>query len=378
MWNKSKIKYVFSLPMIGLFCMGNTSCKQTSSTSSRQLKKLVEFKKIDAKPINLGSAGSFDFEWVVNNDMYPVLSKTDSFTFKYRQNAVTGNSNFSSSVASKATLDISQVNLGLKPADQAQLENLVISKTGSYVPPTFSTAAQCMVDLPQAYINGAINSFEMIGGGGINLGYTPAGSVSNVTGQLQLSIQKAQLDMTMNAIDPLSSYVIASTIVDQKQTSTKLNFLLNLFPLTAGFNYYYSTPLATVTKKALTKAVQNIAGVLNKQEWYTRVLYDLDPELAVIGGTNMGLQVGDQLAIYNDLYAWEGEPCNSNYIGGASTRPAVIVEVIGVGLELSYVKVIESTRVADPVVGAKVKLFKFASTATKTSSSSTTLPTSIQ
>ncbi|MES3037790.1 MAG: hypothetical protein V4736_07780 [Bdellovibrionota bacterium] len=359
----SKKSLVMMLPLLGLMSMGNQSCQQ-SSANKRQLKKLVEFKGLDAKPINLGTAGTFDFQWVATSQIYSVLFKSQAFTFKIAPTPTTTVPSMDAApVQSKSTLDLSDVNLGLKAGDLAQYENWVLEKNGgNYQEPTFSNEARCMINLPQLSLAGSINSFEAVGGGGLSIGYSPTGPTTNLGGSLSFKVEYAQLNLSMNAIDPLSNFVKASTTIDQKQTKTNLNFMLNLVPFAGGLDYWSSTPLATVTQKALTKAVLNIAGQVSDgkpgNEWYTRVLHDLDPELAIIGGANMGLQVGDQLAIYNDLHAWSGEACNSTYIGGASIKPSAIVEVVGLGDELSYVTIKE--RFLDPVVGAKVKMYKFA------------------
>ena len=94
-----------------------------------------------------------------------------------------------------------------------------------------------------------------------------------------------------------------------------------------GPSAYYQTPLATVTKKALTKAVDALDSQLQSEEWYTRVMANHDTHLVIVGGSDVKLEPGDQLLVYNEDYYWEGEPCNSKYLGGGAQASSAVAKI---------------------------------------------------
>lgn len=127
-----------------------------------------------------------------------------------------------------------------------------------------------------------------------------------------------------------------------------------------GPSFYYQTPLASVTKKALTNAVSQIVSGMQKDLWFTRVMDNQDSHLIIVGGIDLNLEIGDQLLVYNEDYYWDGEPCNSNYRGGGASAGSAVakIELDWVGDQISRGRIIEQNE-HNAVVGAKVKLFKY-------------------
>jgi len=330
--------------------MGNQKCEQKQAP--RSLKKIVEMGAITSSPINFPGGASFDFQFVANQQVYGVLTDNEHFTLRYAppiaappSQVVNGDDGF----------------FNLTSAD-GQAMKVFAKESGkdNYVV-QYSKTAWCMVNLPQADIAGSVNSFELLGGGGLSLGFTPAGPISTaaITGG-SFNVQQAQLDLSMVATRPLTSKVMAAANVTSKQTKTKVSLGISFGVWSVGPSAYYQTPLATVTKKALSKAVDDLDSQLQGEEWYTRVLANHDTHIMIVGGSDVKLEAGDQLLIYNEDYYWEGEPCNSKYIGGgAQVNSAVAkIEIDWVGDEISRGKIIEATD-SNPVIGAKVKLYKF-------------------
>jgi hypothetical protein len=62
--------------------MGNQSCEQ-AQVSQRELKRIVEMGKITSPKVNLPQGGSFDFEYVANQQVYGVLQTSDHFALRY-------------------------------------------------------------------------------------------------------------------------------------------------------------------------------------------------------------------------------------------------------------------------------------------------------
>ncbi|XGC80132.1 hypothetical protein ACES2L_12450 [Bdellovibrio bacteriovorus] len=330
--------------------MGNQKCEQKPQEQTRTLKKIVELGSIAASPIAFPGGSSFDFRFVANQQVYGVLLESSEFTLKYNppiavppEQVRSGDTNF----------------FNLTKADGVAMKAFAQAAGKDNYDVQYAKTAWCMVNLPQAKISGAVNAFELIGGGGLTLGYTPAGTHS-VSGSAGFNAEWAQLDLSMVATRPLTDKVMAAANVTSKQTKTKVNMSINFGVWSVGPSAYYQTPLAQVTKNALVKSVSSLNEQLKTEEWYTRVMANHDTHLIVVGGSDVKLEVGDQLLVYNEEYYWEGEPCDSRYLGGGAQASSAVakIEIDWVGDEISRGKVIEQND-ENAVVGAKVKLFKF-------------------
>lgn len=343
--NKKIFKSLLVIPG-ALLLMGNKSCQQQPvEVKKRELKKIVEMGKIYSSPINLPSGGKFDFEFVANQQIYAVLSNNDSFALRYntpiniKETSLTGEKTFN-------------LNSNDSKLMKVWATDSIAEKT------TLSKEAACMVNLPQARLSGAVNAFELIGGGGLTIGFNQGGAhdVASLP-ELGINIEWSQLDISMAAYQPLSQGLLAAANVNAKQTKTQVSFAFNVGAFRLGPKVYFESPLAKVTENALKKAVSALKTGLDKEDWYSRVIENYDNFLSIVGGKNINLELGDQLNVYNEEYTWEGEPCASRYLGGWASEPAAIIEIDRVGDEVSRGKVIwfgnENVK-----VGAKVKILK--------------------
>ncbi len=340
------------LVMTAGLMMGNQSCQQEQA-SQRELKRMVEMGKIISPKINLPQGGAFDFEFVANQQVYGVLQKSEHFALRYAP-PVEPVPDMPSGGSQKIINVSSKDNVMLKA---------FAANGGFSEKPQYSTEAECMINLPNARIAGSVNAFEMIGGAGVNIGFTQAGPI-DVGGlsNVGIKIQWAQLDLSMIATHPLTQGVLAAANVSSKQTKTQVSFTLDVGGFSIGPSAYYQTPLAKVTQKALNTGVEGIYKQMqakDSEEWYSRVLMNHDTHLVMLGGTNVKARVGDRFNVYNELYYWEGEPCNSRYYGGGASTPVATIELDWIGDEVSRGKVVAQTD-QNPVLGAKVKILKLA------------------
>lgn len=348
---KNLVKSAVLLSTAGLM-MGNQSCEQ-QPVQQRELKRIVEMGKITAPAITLPQGGAFDFQYVANQQVYAVLQNSEHFALRYAPPVIDVPT---TSVAADGDSKYFNVTTNDKVMMKAFEANSGMSEK-----PQYSKDAECLINLPNARIAGSVNAFEMIGGAGVQIGFNAAGpiDVSGLTG-LGFSIEWAQLALSLMATHPLTNGLLAAGNVSSKQTKTKVNFTLDVGAFSVGPSAYYQTPLAKVTESALGKGVDAIySGLKSKEEWYSRVLMDHDSHLVILGGTNVNAKVGDQFNIYNELYYWEGDPCNSKYYGGGAATPVATIELDWVGDEISRGKVVTQTD-ENPVLGAKVKILKLA------------------
>jgi hypothetical protein len=330
--------------------MGNSKCEQKAP--ARSLKKIVEMGAITSSPIVLPGGGAFDFQFVANQQIYGVLTNNDHFTLRYAPPIAAA-----PSVAKDGDANSF---LNLTSGDSKMMQVFAKESGKENFAAQYSKTAWCMVNLPQADIAGSVNSFEMIGGGGLSIGFTPLGPITAAITGASFNVEWAQLDLSMVATHPLSDKVLAAANINSKQTKTKIGLGISFGAWSLGPSAYYQTPLANVTKNALTSAVNALDTQMKSEEWYTRVLANHDTHLVIVGGKDVKLEPGDQLLVYNEDYYWEGEPCNSKYLGGGAQAGSAVakIEIDWVGDEISRGKIIEASD-DNAVIGAKVKVFKF-------------------
>lgn len=351
-WSNKALRALFIVAGAAM-TMGNQKCQQKPQAApERSLKKIVELGSIRSSPVLFPGGSSFDFQFVANQQIYGVLTESKEFTLKYNppiaippQEAKQGDNGF----------------FNLTKADGQMMKAFAEAAGKDNYNMQYAKTAWCMVNVPQAKLYGSINSFELIGGGGITLGFTPAGALpTNGLNSLGINVEWMQLDLSMYATRPLTSKIMAASNVNSKQTKTKVNFALTYGAFSVGPSAYYQTPLAKVTKNALTASVSALNTELKKEEWYTRVLANHDTHLVIVGGADVNLEPGDQLLVYNEDYYWEGDPCDSRYLGGGAQAGSAVakIEIDWVGDEISRGRVVEQSD-ENAVIGAKVKLFKF-------------------
>lgn len=335
--------------------MGNEKCEQQQPIAKpRSLKKIVELGNMKSSPFLIPSGGSFDFQFVANQQLYGEIAESGQFTVR---NAPT--------ISGDPSNPTNENPISLTPGDQKLLAKSMSEAKQSDFRAEFSRTAWCMVNLPQAKLGGSVNAFELIGGGGLSIGFNQNGNVGSGLGVGgDFDVEYAQLDVSMNALPPLGKSRLADVNINAKQTKTKVSFKINFGAFGVGPRYYYQTPLASVTKTALQKGVDSLATSMAKDKWYSRVFMDHDTHVTIVGGRDVNLEVGDRLRIYNEEYAWSGEPCNSQYLGSVGLGEDsyyATVEVVSVGDELSRVKVVEfapNSMQRRAVVGGKVVLDK--------------------
>jgi len=350
---KQGLKATMVFAVAGLL-MGNQSCEKKPAPEARTLKKIVEIGQIASRPIQLPDGNVFDFQFVVNQQIYNVLYESKAFAFRYNA-PVEGLGVFSDGTV------LARLNLGKESSEF--IEKTMGQNANEMLIP--SKEAWCLLNKPQARINGAVTSFELVGGGGLSLGFTPAGD-HNITGiGASFKMQKYELEVILNALAPIKKTLLASVSQRNTKTDSEIGFQIQFGSFAVGPSYFSQTPMAKVTRKNLEGAVNSLKEELKKEEWFTRVLDFNEGDnnlVAIIGGSDTGVRKGDQLAIYTETTFWKGEPCNSElaFEGGISGSPVAIIEIEDVSAEVSSGHVTQLFQDFNPknIVGAKVKVHK--------------------
>lgn len=332
-----------ALSPLAFLLMGNQSCQQMQ-TARAPLKKLIEVTPLSSPTIVVPGVTEFDLGLVANQQLEGALLRHEAFSLKALPRVA----------PASMAWDLGR---SLSTPDVEMFRQARLSGGAAQPGYDWSTEASCMVNLPMARLGGAVNSFEILGGSGISLGFFPGGihTGGGLSGDVNFQVESAQMALSMKAWRPLSGNTMAAVNVTAHQTKTSLGFGLNLGMFRLGPSFFYETPLATVTLTALSRAVRSLQDSLSIEPWFTRVLANHDTELTIIGGRNLGLQVGDLLSVYNERYYWQGLPCESQYYGGAAKEPVAIIQIESVGDEISLARIIEGTD-ERPVIGAKVSV----------------------
>lgn len=353
-----RIAKTLILVATGLLLMGNQSCEKNGNVEvpkPRKLKKIVDVGLVQSRMVDMPGGQKFDFQYVINQQIYPVLQASEGFAFRYKPPFNESPSQLGSNIRfADMNLGTNDVQLLERTFGRNAVPNVVMSDE-----------IACLVNLPQYRLWGTINSFELMNKIGLGLGFTTAGAYSpNGIPSVNFGVETYQLDMNMVASNPVTSEVYGAANVTAKQTRTQLEFTLPLSNLLFDPSFYFQTPLARVSYNALEKSIKEIQEQLDtKQDWYTRVLYADEHVATILAGSNHNVQKGDVFNIYNEKTFWISEngeipvPCESRLQSTLDGEPIASIEVFDVSTDASAGKVIFESGI--PIkMGAKVKIRK--------------------
>jgi hypothetical protein len=297
------------LVVLALPLMGNQKCEMPE----RKLKKSVIIGRVQSRTFTLPSGKQFDFENVINAQWEDVVNEHPEFTT--RMNV--------SSAAYNSDLDL---------LTQWSEEGEIVTES--------QNVPDCVVDIPQYYLEGAAPSFEFVAGGGIRFGYDfTSGDLAGARLEGAVHVDLAQLHVNLEGRDYLSRTFIAGGEANGNHTKTKIDATLDLDNLIINPELYKETPIGKVSRKGLEKALDDLSGEVNERdEWSARVYqasYSPNGYLYVTinAGSKAGIEEGDKFAIYNLDHLWEDEnkPCNSRYLGNVTNPgyPVAKIEILG-------------------------------------------------
>ncbi len=365
-----KIFKTLILMTFGFLLMGNKGCEDqpaVEAPKARVLKKIVDVGLITSAMIDMPGGQKFDFQYVANQQIYPVLQASEGFFFRYKPPFAQSPSMLGSNIR------FSDVNLTTN--DVAMLERNF--STNVIPQPTISEEVSCLVNLPQYRINGSVNAFELKSkmGLGLSIGFANGASLtSNGLPGVNFGVDTYQLDMTMHAVHPITAAVSASSHVTAKQTATKLEFNLPIASLLLNPSFYFQTPLATVSYNALSSSVKQIKAQLDAikdKPWFTRVLVASEGRIVILAGSLHNVEVGDTFDIYNEKVYWLSNngspavPCESTYNGSNDGDKVATIEIKEM-TEETAVGVVLWQSGAPIKMGSKVKVNKLAEPAVAT------------
>lgn len=335
-----RLVLLLAAPML----MGNEGCEQQAvdetPAQGRRLRQQVELSKIQSPKISFPGAENFDFEFVLNAQIYDAINADDRFVVA-----------FSSS-------DL-RMPAALTPADR-----LALTPPNGWRPSLQSLDVdpfdpqQCVARAPLMMIGGQVRSFEVVSRGGLWFGFTPQGTGNgSMGGETSIIVQNAQMEIGMVAYNPLSKTLLGTGLATPKHTKIDINLSIDFGTFSLGPRYFYQSRIAGVTMNGLKESLRLLGNDLeakalkeNRAAWETRVVKDYDTHVTVRAGKRHGLMVGDEFEVYNLDHYWEDDtqPCRSRYLGSVrnTDMPIAILKVAGdrdLGDEFARLEVVKGT-----------------------------------
>ncbi len=317
--------------------MGNQACQK--APPARVLARRVQLEQIVAPPITLPpSIGNqqFNFQFVANQQMQNVLNTTQSFS---TANIDLGMTYTPAGLAAEITHDFNNCTSTTELQTAPEFISSQISMSG--LTEITSKSNSCVINMPQAVVNGSINDFTLVGGGGLSLSLAN----TSVLPSLNFTFQSYTLQVEMTAKKPLDQggFTFVSAIKNAKGYGGSLSETINLGSLALGPSGYYTTPLSTIVQNGLTGATKDLASAWSTQDpWYTTVLKACGTYIYVNGSTDLGLKTGDILAIKNVTYIWDGPVCDSTSLGDVpDVNPVSYAQIVSVGDNIAAAQILK-------------------------------------
>ncbi len=326
------MKKLFVLVPLSLLMMGNQKCQEPQQ-QVRELRRRVDMGAIESPQMSLPDGKKFDFKFVANAQLAEVLRKTQSF--------------------STATMDGSIELEQMTDADRDAFNRCdddiltpksdvgLMAKAGQV-----STVATCMINMPQAVIEGSILNFEITNKMGVSVDILNPASIG-----FGVDVQKAVLTMAFQADDPLiPGQHLAATTSKANRFETSVGANINFGSFSIGPKAYFKSELSGVVNKAMVSGITDLKKQMDENSpWYGMVLKNCDKAVLInVGGAaDANLKKGDLLEIYNVRYRWSGDVCNSSLLGSmpSTGEPIAMAQVEVVGDTMSQAKIISQTEV---------------------------------
>jgi hypothetical protein len=220
-----------------------------------------------------------------------------------------------------------------------------VDNAASNVGQSISDQEQCEIDPVDYIVSSSIYDFEVTDNTNANFGFNLLNKFINALG-LSLNMSSGKMSLTTTITDPLHQEVtLASATGSATYKSNGFSGSIDIGSISLGAGNLSSTPFATLTQNGLsdglTNAMKQLASV--QTAWSTKVIQVENASNYIVGaGTLAGLQVGDQLAIYNVDNRWSGTPCTSELLISQKTTstPIAIVQVVQTDVTASTVQIV--------------------------------------
>ncbi len=150
----------------------------------------------------------------------------------------------------------------------------------------------------QIIIYGAVTEFDSgTSGGGLSLGVSGGALGSLLGGGASMQGKSGTVGLDIRIVDTSSGEIIESFTVRETARSRSFDVNAGYKGINLGTNQFYKTPLGQAARKAITKAVQQIARRSEDVNWSSSVVDYAGGEIYLNYGENAGLKEGDQFVV---------------------------------------------------------------------------------
>jgi curli biogenesis system outer membrane secretion channel CsgG len=171
-------------------------------------------------------------------------------------------------------------------------------KQSGLVNPTTGPAAGNITGV-HAFIIGSVTSFgAQDKGGGVSLGAGGSGGLlGGVVGGLSQQSQSGKVTIEVRYVNATTSQIMDTVTISEDIESSSWSLNAGYKGVSLGTNKFYNTPLGEATRRAITRAVQQLATEMNDVPWSGLVVDYDGTELYINAGKNSGIKAGDKLVI---------------------------------------------------------------------------------
>lgn len=361
----NKFKFL-TIGFIGFMAMGVESCEGTSK--ERYLRLSADVGPVKAQIIKLPDGRIIDYPYIANALFYYALMRDPHFIID--RPIQVGYPTVTSTVGG-----IQKSRL-LADSDEVLLARYgFIKKAGAGRASLFSKATEvpiCIAQSPEVRLSGNVITFELIGGGGVHVGYPGGGG--GIPGGMggSLNLETTRLSVTLQSEDPLSRRPIA---IDEGHASeVKLDASFNYMGF-IGLDFFFKTPLFGVVTSAFQESIDNLVTThmsrMSVQKWteawqskviFDPVIADGDTHIAIRGGWRANIRKGDQFSVFNMHYKWIGSECEStlDYAIAHPLEPIAEITVVEAAQDVAVARVTKTSQDYQVTPGAIVKIISLA------------------
>lgn len=349
--------------MCAIPLMGNEGC-ESKKPKERILRLSADAGRILGQTVKLPDNRVIDFPFVANSLFYLTVMQDPHFLID-RPITVGYPSEDSGSMRKVSSFENTDTDLlmkyGFKFKSKPSAGGGVSQKPGDNLP-------QCIHTAPEVKLTGAVVSFELIGGAGVNVGYVNGVQLPSPGMGGSIHFENSRLDVVLRTDDPLTEKPIT---VDQGYSyETKIDGSFNYMGM-IGLDFFFKTPIVSAVANALKDALANLVKVYHErlnaktwnEVWTSKVIFDPaivdgDTHIALRGGWRANIRKGDTFSIYNMHYKWLDAPCTSrlDYAIQNPLYPVAEVVIVEAGQDVSVARVVSQSTDYNVIPGAAVRV----------------------
>lgn len=362
-----------ALLVVGTLNMGNQSCSTPPPVSNGRILKMdTTIGEVHAQKITMPSGEIVDFPYIANALFYGEVINSDHMTVAAPLPVIASPGQSAPRVAITASAQ--------KQIDVLQSYGLVSAEYVSEVPmknyrgvhmldaasPASPGSINCTYSTPEFSIGGDVLDFTASAGGGLDIGF---GKTPGNQGSIGINYSQTTLSLRLRLDRPLTQLPlpIGDATSYQKSISASLGYGQ------LGLNFFFKSAISDAIRSAMDSAISSIVTKYTNarnpdwnQDWESRVVYcqncDNDTHIAIRGGAQNGVKLGDTFSISNLNYQWIGSPCSSRLVSSIPDNPSIptamgVVEYVDDNFSvLGGMKYSGNSKIR---VGARVSLMSF-------------------